>query len=70
VKREKLKAVTQKAIKKLAENTERYGEDPTNHKLTLYFNDYENIEIIKKKSSGRVFKRKYYKYTAIPSIKK
>lgn len=69
VKRKKLKAVTQKAIKKLVERIERRGEDPANHKLTLYFNDYENIKIIKK-SRGRIFKRKYYKYTAIPSIKK
>jgi len=69
VKREKLKAVTQKAVKKLGEKIERYGEDSANYKLTLYFNDYENLKIIKE-SRGRIFKTKYYKYTAVPSIKK
>lgn len=64
-KREKIKTVTQMAIKKLAQLIRKWNEDPETYKLRLYFDDYDYIKVTKK-SRGRIFKRSYYVYEATP----
>jgi hypothetical protein len=64
-KKEKLKGVVQKAIDLLVERIERSKYPPEDYKLKLYFDDYRNIRVIKK-SRGKIFKKKYYTFVALP----
>ena len=63
----KIKATIQTIIKKVVKMIKKYDENPEDYKLTLYFNDYNYIKIVSK-SRGRIFKRKYYTYKAIPNL--
>jgi len=64
-KKEKLKNIVQKAIDLLVERIEHSKYPPEDYKIKLYFDDYRNIRIIKK-SRGKIFRKKYYTFVAIP----
>lgn len=66
--REKMKECVNKMMKSLAREARRTGEDPRNYSVVLYFDDYENIEVIKQwrpRSMG-IFKKPYNHYQVAP----
>lgn len=65
--KEHVKTVVQKLITFLPEEVRNINENPTNCKMKLFYNDYEGMKIVKE-IKGKLFKRKYPTYLAIPSM--
>ena len=66
--REKMKEGVSRMMKSLARESKRSGRDPNYFALVLYFDDYENIEVVDKwrpRSLG-IFKKSYNHYHVIP----
>jgi hypothetical protein len=66
--REKMKDGISKMMKSLAREAKRSGKDANYFGLVLYYDDYENIEVINKwrpKSLG-IFKKSYNHYHVVP----
>lgn len=66
--REKMKESVSKMMKSLAREVGRSKTDPNYYGLVLYFDDYDNIEVVDKwrpRSMG-VFKKSYNHYQVIP----
>jgi len=68
--KERIKAVIQELIMKLLKEIKSRGENPSNYKMKLFYNDYKGIKIIKehREKVFGIFKRKYSTYIAIPSL--
>jgi len=68
--KEHIKAVIQELIMKLLKEIESCGEDPSNYRMRLFYEDYERIKIIKERKEKvfGIFKKKYSTYIAIPSL--
>jgi len=68
--KERIKAVVQELIMKLLKEIKSRGENPSNYKMKLFYNDYEGIKIIKERREKvfGIFKRKYSTYIVIPSM--
>lgn len=66
--REKMKEAVSKMMKSLAREVARGKKSPDYYGLVLYFDDYENIEVVDKwrpKSMG-VFKKSYNHFQVVP----
>ena len=66
--REKMKEAVSKMMKSLAREVARSKKSPDYYGLVLYFDDYENIEVVDKwrpKSMG-VFKKSYNHFQVVP----
>ena len=66
--REKMKEGVSRMMKALARESKRSGRDPNYFALVLYFDDYENMEVVDKwrpRSMG-IFKKSYNHYHVIP----
>ena len=66
--REKMKECVSRMMKALARESKRSGKDPNYYGLILYFDDYDNIEVVNKwrpKSMG-LFKKSYNHYHVVP----
>lgn len=66
--REKMRECVSRMMKSLARETKRSGRDPNYYALVLYFDDYDNIEVVDKwrpRSLG-IFKKSYNHYHVIP----
>lgn len=66
--REKMKEGVSRMLKALARESKRGGRDPNYFALVLYFDDYENMEVVDKwrpRSMG-IFKKSYNHYHIIP----
>lgn len=66
--RDKMKEAVSKMMKSLAREVARSKKNPDYYGLVLYFDDYDNIEVVNKwrpKSMG-VFKKSYNHYQVIP----
>ncbi|MCU0852845.1 MAG: hypothetical protein MUC90_06310 [Thermoplasmata archaeon] len=66
--REKMKEGVNRMMKALARESKRSGKDPNYFGMVLYFDDYENIEVVDKwrpKSLG-IFKKSYSHFQVIP----
>lgn len=66
--REKMKEAVSRMLKALARESKRSGRDPNYFALVLYFDDYENLEVVDKwrpRSLG-LFKKSYNHYHIIP----
>ena len=63
----RVKGATQTVIDRLAEDTKQSKKDPKDFPFHLFFDDYDNIEVIQEKvpRSMLIFKRKFKVYTAI-----
>jgi len=68
--KEHIKAVIQELIMKLLKEIKSRGENPSNYRMKLFYNDYKGIKIIKehREKVFGIFKRKYSTYIAIPSM--
>ncbi len=66
--RQKMKEGVDRMMRSLARESKRAGKDPNYYALVLYFDDYDNIEVVDKwkpKSLG-IFKKSYNHYHVIP----
>jgi hypothetical protein len=66
--REKMKEGVSRMMKSLARESKRSGKDTNYYALVLYFDDYENIEVVDKwrpRSMG-LFKKSYNHYHVVP----
>ena len=66
--REKMKECVNKMMKTLAREVARSKKDPNYYGLVLYFDDYDNIEVVDKwkPKSMFFFKKSYYHYHVVP----
>ena len=68
--REKMKECVNKMMRALAKEAKRDSRGRDFYGLVLYFDDYDNIEVVNKwqpKSIG-IFKRSYYHYQVVPKL--
>jgi hypothetical protein len=68
--REKMKECVNKMMRLLAKEVGRTKADPNYYGLVLYFDDYDNIEVVDKwrpRSMG-VFKKTYNHYQVVPKL--
>lgn len=68
--RDKMKESVNKMMKSLAREVSRSKADPNYYGLVLYFDDYDNIEVVDKwrpKSMG-LFKKSYNHYQVVPKL--
>jgi hypothetical protein len=66
--RERMKEGVNRMLRSLGRESTRKGRDPRDFGLVLYFDDYDNIQVVKKwqpKSMG-MFKKSYYHYQVLP----
>lgn len=66
--REKLKEAVDKMLRTLARELEKSKSDPSGWNLVLYFNDYDNIKVVKQwrpKAIG-MWKKSYHHYQVVP----
>lgn len=66
--REKMKEGVDRMMRALARESKRSGRDPNYYAMVLYFDDYDNIEVVDKwrpKSLG-LFKKSYNHYHVLP----
>lgn len=68
----RIKKVIEELIMKLSKRIKKQRESPSNYKMRLFYDDYKGIEILKRKRESvyGIFKKKYFTYIAVPSLKR
>jgi hypothetical protein len=68
----RIKKVVEELITKLSKRIKEQSESPSNFKMRLFYDDYKGIEILKRKRERvyGIFKKKYFTYIAVPSLKR
>jgi hypothetical protein len=68
----RIKKIVEELITKLSKRIKKQGENPSNYKMRLFYDDYKGIEILKRKRESvyGIFKKKYFTYIAVPSLKR
>ena len=68
----RIKKVIEELIIKLSKRIKRQSESPSNYKMHLFYDDYKGIEILKRKRESvyGIFKKNYFTYIAVPSLKR
>ncbi len=68
----RIKKVIEELIMKLSKSIKKQSESPSNYKMRLFYDDYKGIEILKRKRESvyGIFKKKYFTYIAVPSLKR
>ena len=68
----RIKKVIEELIIKLSKRIKGQSESPSNYKMRLFYDDYKGIEILKRnrESVYGIFKKNYFTYIAVPSLKR